>query len=408
MGRSTFFSSLDRDQGYIVGNLFFMYFIQGLFTIMIGSILPMMKEEYGLGYQVGGMMISAHSVGNMAAVLVASFLPAYLGMKNSLLFLNGFAFLGFAMTVLQGNPLWLVAALLFTGFGRGGVTNYNNSIINNLAEGHAGPLNLLHGAFAVGALLSPFLVLGFTGRGGGGWKGAVLVVLVLILVSMATSLFMKLDNRRGKAGMESGGALGFFRERLFWITAGIMFFYLGVEATVMGWLVTYFIDSGTMGNQQAQVLTSVLWSVILLGRLLTAYLSGSRSPRSLILGSSLGIGIFFTSLILSRSLLPMLASTIGLGMCMAGMFPTTVANAGRILKRYPMAMGVFVTITSFGAVLLPALVGIVAEDRGIRPGMSVVFVPVAFLLFFATVNRLLPAEGNDVIKTGGKAVRESE
>ena len=41
-----FFKSLNRDDQYMIGNLFFLYLIQGIFVILIGSILPMMKEEY--------------------------------------------------------------------------------------------------------------------------------------------------------------------------------------------------------------------------------------------------------------------------------------------------------------------------------------------------------------------------
>ena len=70
-----FFQRLSGRDRYMVGNLFFLFLIQGIFVLLIGSVLPMMKEEYGLSYQVGGLMISAHSIGNMAAGLLAGLIP---------------------------------------------------------------------------------------------------------------------------------------------------------------------------------------------------------------------------------------------------------------------------------------------------------------------------------------------
>lgn len=99
MSEQSFFRSLSKNNRYIVGNLFFMYIVQGIFTIMIGAILPMIKEEYGLNYQVGGMLISAHSIGNVAVGLLAGVLPLYLGIKNSLMMLYIFTFIGFGMTL---------------------------------------------------------------------------------------------------------------------------------------------------------------------------------------------------------------------------------------------------------------------------------------------------------------------
>ena len=40
-----FFQRLSGRDRYMVGNLFFLFLIQGIFVLLIGSVLPMMKEE---------------------------------------------------------------------------------------------------------------------------------------------------------------------------------------------------------------------------------------------------------------------------------------------------------------------------------------------------------------------------
>ncbi len=386
MRKQSFFHSLAPSGRFMVGNLFFMYLIQGIFMILIGSILPMMKEEYSLGYRVGGFLISAHSIGNMITGLVAGLLPLAIGLKRSLLLLNVLPFAGFAITLSSGNPWLLIFALLLTGLGRGAVSNYNNQIISTLSGGSAALLNMLHGFFAIGAVLAPFLVLWVTRRGNEGWHTAVWVVIGLGVVSMVTSLFMKMDSIpcARPAGKES--AFGFLKERRFLSSMAIMFFYLCVEASVMGWIVTYYIDSGAAGDDSAQLLTSLLWITILIGRFTCSALSDRTAPPQMILTLCSGIVIFLGILLLSTSLIPMLFGTVGLGLALSGMYGTTVANAGGIFGEYPLAMSVFAIISGLGSVITPSIIGAIAANAGIRAGMAVLLIPAAVGLALAVWN----------------------
>lgn len=383
-----FFNRLHRNDQYMIGNLFFLYLIQGIFVILIGSILPMMKEEYGLSYQVSGFLISAHSIGNMAAGLFAGLLPLTIGLKRSLMVLNPLPFLGFAITLVTGNPYVLIFALLLTGLGRGAVSNYNNHAVSALSGGSAAPLNALHGFFAIGAVSAPFLAL-ICSRlfGNSGWRAALYIVIALGIVSIITSSFMKMDSISFEKSERTGNSFGFLKEKLFWHTIFIMFFYLCVEASVMGWMVTYYTDSGVVQESSAQLLTSLLWIVILIGRFGCSALGGRMSSAQLIRMLSAGIVLFLVVLIMSRSLIPMLIGTIGLGLSLSGMYGTTVANAGDVFGRYPLAMSLFVTLSAPGSVITPSIVGAAAEITGIRFGMAVLLVPAAVLLVLALLNK---------------------
>lgn len=384
MEKQSFFRRLAPGDRYMVGNLFFLYLIQGVYVIMIGSILPAMKAEYGLDYRIGGFLISAHSIGNMATGLLAGLLPLAIGLKRSLLALNVLPFLGFAMTLLTGNPLALIFALLLTGIGRGAVSNYNNQIVSTLSGGSAAPLNILHGFFAIGAVLAPVLVLLLERGGGGGWRRAVWAVIGLGVISMVSSPFMNMDGIPYPK-LESG-SFGFLRERRLLISMAIMFFYLCVEASVMGWMVTYYTDSGAAEADSAQLLTSLLWAAILAGRFACGALSGRIAPPRMIRALCGGIVLFLVVLLASESLAPMLLGTIGLGLALSGMYGTTVANAGDVFSRYPLAMGVFVTVTSLGSVATPSVIGCIAAHMGIRAGMAVLLIPAAAAFTLAAWN----------------------
>lgn len=384
MKKQSFFQSLTPAGRYMVGNLFFLYLIQGIYVIMIGSILPAMKAEYGLDYQVCGLLISAHSIGNMITGLAAGLLPLVLGLKRSLLMLNVLPFAGFTITLVTGMPWALVFALLLTGIGRGAVSNYNNQIVSTLSGGSAAPLNMLHGFFAIGAVLAPVLVLLCSHENGRGWRLAVLTVIILGVVSMISSPFMKTDELPNpRSGSDS---FGFLRNRQFLLSMSIMFFYLCVESSVMGWMVAYYTDSSAGAADSAQLLTSMLWVVILAGRFICGALSGRVAPPRMILALCGGILVFLSVLLMSADLISMLIGTVGLGLALSGMYGTTVANAGNVFSEYPLAMGVFVTISSLGSVITPSLIGGIASHAGIRMGMAVLLVPAVAAFALAVWN----------------------
>ena len=75
MRNTGFFSSLGKRKLGVVLNLFYAYMSLGLVLIMLGSILPEMKADYALSYQVGGALLSVQSVGYVLAGLLAGYLP---------------------------------------------------------------------------------------------------------------------------------------------------------------------------------------------------------------------------------------------------------------------------------------------------------------------------------------------
>ena len=163
--KESFFRSLAPNDRYMTGNLFFLYLIQGIYTILIGSILPMIKAEYNLSYQIGGYLISAHSTGNIVAGLFAGLIPLAIGIKNSLMLLNLLPIIGFFLVLVTGNPFILIFAFLLTGLGRGSISNYNNQAVSTLSGGNSSPLNALHGLFAIGAVTAPLIALAWKSWG---------------------------------------------------------------------------------------------------------------------------------------------------------------------------------------------------------------------------------------------------
>ena len=393
MKKNGFFSSLGKRKLGVVLNLFYAYMSLGLVLIMLGSILPEMKSDYALSYQVGGALLSVQSVGYVLAGLLAGYLPFVLGIKISFILIQLSVTLGFVMLLVSGNPVWLLAAMFLIGIGKGGITNYNNLLMNIYSEGNAGPLNILHACFAAGAVIAPLIAMVVTG-----WRPAVIIGCVCCAASLAFLLpagFSDKDLETSAAPNDSGRAensgkkkvdYGFVKEKLFWVTVIICFFYQAVEASFMGWMTSFLIDTGVMAESLAQFTTSVLWMALMAGRLLCSAAATKFSPRSMILALTLITTGFMVILLQTKSPAGLIIATAGIGLGMSGMFGTSVSNAGDIFSKYPVCMGFFVFMTSMGAIVAPAIIGSVANTQGMHIGMSTLLIFAACMVVAAIVN----------------------
>ena len=67
---------------------------------------------------------------------------------------------------------------------------------------------------------------------------------------------------------------------------------------------------------------------------------------------------------------------MGFGYSMAGIYPTTVSFCGGLIQKYSMAWSFILTTASFGSILMPMIIGRIAESAGIAYGMSSIVVVV--------------------------------
>ncbi|NLM12362.1 MAG: MFS transporter [Epulopiscium sp.] len=385
MTKESFYSRLDGKQRYILNCCFFVFAVNGLYAMILGPLLPLISNEYGLNNTVSGALLSAHQAGNLIAGFIAGVLPIYLGRKKSIMFLCTFVVMGFLIMILTGNPVLLLMGFLFTGLSRGSISNFNNTVVNEVSNSSPAALNFLHSIFAIGALMAPFLVIFCTKIGGDmGWKIAAVVIIALALLSILLFSRIEIDDEVKKKKKE-GMSYEFLKSKYFWVGTGILFSYLCIEAAVNGWMVKYFIDSNIMTISYAQILSSLLWVVMLCGRLTCAYLGDKISKKTLLLLTSISTVIFYLLLLSTRNLVVITIAIGGLGFSMSGIYPTTISTVGNTIKKYPMAMGVLLMIGGIGAIAMPIITGALADTFGIFAGMSAIIGAIIAMIIFIII-----------------------
>lgn len=371
-----------KRQDVLLYSTLFAFFVSGAASQPLGSFIPFLRETYGFSYDLSGVLLSCQSVGNLVSVLISGFLPYLLGRRRSILLTSvwmGVAYLIFAGG-LGATPL-LIAAFLMTGIARGGNSNFSNTMISTLpGERATRGYNLLHGCFAVGALLSPLLLVLFTTRlPGVGWRIMAGVLCALCLAQFITYARMPLPAENGKRGVKSVDK-SFLKLRQFWLGSAMLFFYISAEYAIVGWLVTYFQDVGILDANHSQMMNSLLWLVIFCGRMIGAYFTDKISRSRLLVIDGLGMFAFFLLMFFSRTTALAIIGLMGVGLFMATIYPTAFAFGSESIRGNDLGCSIMILCGSVGGVLTPALVGFVSERSGIRAGMGLIVVLTGLLL----------------------------
>ena len=73
----------ERRQDQLLYCVLFAFFVSGAASQPLGSFIPFLRETYGFSYDLSGVLLSCQSVGNLISVLLAGFLPLWLGRRRA-------------------------------------------------------------------------------------------------------------------------------------------------------------------------------------------------------------------------------------------------------------------------------------------------------------------------------------
>ena len=361
-----------------------VFFISAMMSISTGQLLPYIRDAKGLDYAFCGIVVSMHSVGNLISSFTAGVMPRYIGRKRSMLLFNTSVALSYVLILLGSSKYIIALAFLLTGIARGASSNYLNTEVNNAKPGSATALNVLHASYAVGALLFPVILMVLVNSNPDRWTLACIFMLVMGVISLILYYLMPIGSDNSKADNAKTTDYSFFKDKMFYLVLFGLFFYLCSEQAVIGWLVTYFKDTGYLKDPLASLTTTIQWTCVLVGRLSVAYLSNKIDKRKILPVMGIGSFVFFVFLLFARTTVPIIIAIAGFGLSMAGVYPTIASFGGDLMKKYPMCWSYIITGAGLGSILMPTIIGFIADSFGIYTGMCsiivVIVIEMAFML----------------------------
>lgn len=380
MSLSSFLNIKDGNKS-LVYRIYYIFLCSGAMSTLLGAMLPAMQAEYSMSYALRGYVLSSHQIGNFFAVFLSGFIPYAIGRKKSTLILGSLIVLGLLLMTATGNPFILIVAFAFTGMGRGTLSNITNVVVSENTGNKAAGLNILHASFAIGAFISPFVAVFATAIE---WRIAAWIFAFLMLTALIFVGGSTLSNTPMKK-VKTSSEIPFQKSFSFWLNTFIMFFYLAGEASLTGWLVTYFNDTGLMSTSLSQSMQSFLWVMILLGRLCCASLSSKMDKSVLILAMGAMMTLCFVLMISAQSTALVVSGLLGLGFFMSGIYPTTLSTMDSRYNSSTVATGTCIATATVGGILMPIIIGEVAEVSGIRGGVATISVALAIMVILMVI-----------------------
>ena len=366
---------------------FVTFFFSGICAISSGVVVSLLQEQYGFAYGMTGTLLSLMSIGNLLAGLLIGVLPGVLGMKPSVLLLTiGYA-VGYGIMGMTGVETLLAVAFFLVGIAKGSIINACTILVSDNSADRTRGMNLMHSCYACGALLCPFLIAA-AAKVSTSLAVLTLAVLggVLWLVYLSTPFGGKVASGKTKEKID----WSFLRSVRFWLLTGLLFCQNAAEQSVTGWMVTYFKGSGIIAGTLAAYTVTVMWGATLVARLLIAFVFPFKQPRKAMVVMALTCTIFYVAMMQAHSQLPAILLLFAFAFAMSGMNPTAVASAGKMTS--VTSMGIMLPVASSGAILMPWVIGRVAESAGLAAGMMTNIIPCVGLLIFAVLVARLPEE----------------
>jgi len=374
-------NTINRQENRLMAATLFVFFVSGASSVLLGNLMPYLREVYGFSYAHQGLLLSLPSWGNLAAIFLTGYMPTFIGRRRTVLLTAVWMCLAYAVfTTGLGGAVLLPLACLMTGVSRGGNNNFSNTMMSTLpGKKSAIGYNLLHGAFAMGAVLSPLALIACTKAGPDGWRMMTAGIVVLCLIQLGVYGKMRLPAEKITGSIKQVDR-SFLKNRNFWLGALILFFYISTEYAIVNWLVTYFKDTGILSEQVSQLMSSLLWVVIFIGRMIGAVLVGRVPRKYILLADGVGLFAFFLLVFFSRSQWPIFIGIMGVGLFMATIYTSAMALGTESIRGNDLGVSTMTLIGSAGGIITPAVVGLVADRAGIQTGMGVVVAATVLLL----------------------------
>ena len=361
---------------------FLTFFFSGICAISSGVVVSLLQEQYGFAYGMTGTLLSLMSIGNLLAGFLTGILPGVLGMKPSVLLLTIGYTVGYGIMGFTGAEVLLAVAFFLVGIAKGSAMNACTILVSDNSADRTRGMNLMHSCYACGALLCPFLIAAAAK------VSASLAVFLLAALGVVLWLVYLKTPMEGKAkGQKTAIDWSFLRSAQFWLLTGLLFCQNAAEQSVTGWMVTYFKGSGIIAGTLAAYTVTVMWGATLVARLLIAFVFPFKNPRKAMITMAVTCTIFYVGLMQAHSQLAAILLLFAFAFAMAGMNPTAVASAGRMTS--VTSMGIMLPAASSGAILMPWVIGRVAESAGLAVGMATNIIPcIGMCIFTVLVARM--------------------
>ena len=65
----------EKQQNRLIASTLFVFAVSGASSMLMGNLMPFLRELYGISYAKAGLLLSLPSWGNLASIFITGYLP---------------------------------------------------------------------------------------------------------------------------------------------------------------------------------------------------------------------------------------------------------------------------------------------------------------------------------------------
>ncbi len=349
-----------------------LYVCLGLDLGVLGPTLPALAAQTHARLGEMGLLFLCGSAGGAAGTAISGW---FFDRVRGHLVLGVAALCAAVLIALMplAPSFWLLAwIVVIKGAAHGFINTGANTLLVWTHGDKSGPyINALHFFFGLGAFVAPLVVAQLIGSPGG-YRVAYWVLAAFVglngLRMLAAAGSPRPARARAAGATAAPAAAGGPAPYPFVVVAALfLFFYVGAEISFGGWVYTYAVSLRLATEAGAAYLNSAFWMAFTAGRLASIPLATRFRPLQVIPTAVLGCLAFLALvLLLPSSSAALWAAAIGLGLCMAPVWPTGFTLAGQSIALSGRLTSLILLGDAFGGMVLPSTIGKVIESAGPR------------------------------------------
>jgi MFS transporter, FHS family, glucose/mannose:H+ symporter len=378
----------ERKTRYLTTLLFVGFVVNGVVTVILGPILPVLRARWGLNDSQVAWFFPTQFIGSLVGTLISSWVIARAGYRLPIGI--GYAMLGLGVAGLgTSNQFLALTATAVFGIGYGLLTPGTNLYIAETGgKRRAAAVSLVNFTWGIGAVACPILVsLALPGH----HLNLFFWMVTAAGSALALAVFFAPWNRRSEASQAAAAGDDEARKipHVGIILAALFFIYVGTETGTGGWIAElakrFALDAGT----RYTIVPTFFYTGLLVGRgLAPLVLRIVRENNLVLMALSLaGVGEIIIQKAHTLAVMELGATLAGLGL--ASIYPIYIAWLSLWYRERARKIGgVMFSLAALGGAFGPWMVGVISKQvDSLRVGLLVPLISVATMLVLVAVLR---------------------
>jgi MFS transporter, FHS family, glucose/mannose:H+ symporter len=367
---------------------FLALFIFSFFMVLASPILINISEYFSVTPESMNIITTFFLIGQVLGII--TFVLLSRRFKGSKIIISTYILLFpvLAGLVLASSLIFFYILYLISGLLLGIIfINANISMLEGKVKNKDSVVNLGHGFFAMGALISPIFASNLVNRNME-WRIIYLIFMGLTFISFVSFILSNWRKPDTKDNREALPIKELFANRskniYIILTITLMLLYVMAEVTIFSWAPTFYRIEKLFDVYSAGLMISIFWVGILAGRLLISFLSYKIKGGTLLIFLSVisMLGLFVSIFSVNKIIILIGAGVIGLGF--SGIPPLLISSAGKILSfGKEVLLTILFSIGLTGGSLIPFAIKFIAEYSFLFSiAISIVFMAIFTVFVF--------------------------